>query len=194
MVTTKTKPQVRMLLLVGDRVGANCMMGGKKLSILEKFSRFGWEVTLAGVEARVEPCPFAAKRGAETMMLDTTVDAIHDVLVYDGVCVLPGTSFQGLIASDAAMRLLREGHENGLVVSGWCRGVGVLAEAGILQGKQVVGHEDDRGAIEDGGGVFVGQDHPPIIDGTVVTGARSYHYRAKNADAIRQAILARQTR
>ena len=57
------KPKVRMLLLVGDRIGANCMMGGKKLSILEKFGRFGWEVTLAGVADTVEPCAFAAKRG-----------------------------------------------------------------------------------------------------------------------------------
>jgi hypothetical protein len=88
----------RMLLLVGDRIGANCMMGGKKLSILDKFARFGWEVTLAGVEDHVEPCPFAAKRGAMARPLDTTVDAIGDLSAYDGISVLPGTSFQGLIA------------------------------------------------------------------------------------------------
>jgi hypothetical protein len=34
------------------------------------------------------------------------------------------------------------------------------------------------------GGSFVGQDHSPVIDGTLVTGARSYSYRVKNADAI----------
>jgi hypothetical protein len=55
-----------------------------------------------------------------------------------------------------------------------------------------VGHVDDKAAIEAAGGTFVGQDHPPIIDGTLVTGARSYFYRAKIADAIKQAVLARQ--
>lgn len=193
MNTKDAKNPVRMLLLLGDRIGANCMMGGRKLSIIDKFKRFGWELTLAGIETAVAPCPFAAKRGAETMTLDCTVDAIDDLLVYDGVSVLPGTSHRGLIGSEKAMSLVRDAHANGMVVSGWCRGVLVLAEAGVLQGKRVVGHADHREAIEKAGGIFVGQDHPPIIDGNVVTGARSYHYRVQNAEAIRQAVVARHT-
>ena len=191
MVTKKTKPKVRMLLLVGDRIGANCMMGGKKLSILEKFDRFGWKVTLAGIGEGVEPCPFAAKRGAKRMQLDSTVDAVSNLMDYDGISVLPGPSHNGLMASSKAMALIREGYAAGLVVSGWCRGVRVLAAADVVRGKRIVGHADDKDAIEGAGGVFVGQDHPPIIDGTLVTGARSYFYRAKNAEAIRQAIAAR---
>ena len=35
--------------------------------------------------------------------------------------------------------------------------------------------------------------HLPITDGNIVTGARSYYYRAKNAEAIKKAIDARRT-
>ena len=110
---------------------------------------------------------------------------------YDGVSILPGPSHNGLVESAAALRLLRDAVDSGLVVSAWCRAVRVLAAADLVRGKQIVGHEDDREFIEQAGGLFVGQDHPPVTDGTLVTEARSYYYRAKNADAIKAAVKAR---
>jgi putative intracellular protease/amidase len=190
---TTTDP-VRMLLLWGDVYGANCTMGGRKLPILEKFRRYGWELTLAGAKALVSPCAFAKGRGAEPVDLDCMIDAIEDVGAFDGISVMPGPSHKGLIDSPRAMSVVRQAFEAGLVVSAWCRGVRVLAAADVLQGKRVVCHADDRELIEAAGGFFVGHDHPPVIDGTVVTGARSYYYRTKNADAIRDAVNARLVR
>ena len=191
MAAKTSESPVRILLLAGDRIGANCMMGGKRLSILDKFKRYGWEVTLAGLEETVSPCPYAAKIGATPMAVDCTIDEIEEIRAFDAVSILPGPSHERLIASERAMSLIRSAFDGRLVVSGWCRGVRVLAAAGVVRGKEVVGHADDRAAIAAAGGTFVGQDHPPIIDGTLVTGARSYYYRAKNADAIRNAVLAR---
>jgi hypothetical protein len=65
------------------------------------------------------------------------------------------------------------------------------AHAGLITSRKAM--QLLRQAIEQAGGLFVGQDHPPVIDGRLVTGARCYHYRAKNAEAIRTAIEARQT-
>ena len=194
MTTKKPGSPVRMLLLVGDLIGANCLSGGKKLSILDKFERYGWDLTLAAATKRAAPCGFAAKRGMEAPTIDRLIDDVADVQEFDGVSVLPGPSHTGLIESERVLQLLREAVEAGLVVSAWCRGVRVLAAADVIRGKQVVGHEEDREFIEQRGGVFVGQDHPPITDGTLVTGARSYYYRAKNADAIKDAIQTRQAR
>ncbi len=191
-MTEKTKKNpVRIVLLVGDLYGANCTSSEKKLSILDKFASYGWEATLAGVERVVRPCGFAAERGAAPLSLDRTIDEIGDVTTYDAVSVLPGPAYAGLIGSRRAMQLLRQASEAGLVISGWCRGVRVLAAADVIAGKQIVGHMNDKDAIEKAGGLFAGQDHPPVIDGRVVTGARCYHYRAKNAEAIRTAIEAR---
>jgi putative intracellular protease/amidase len=192
MTTKAQKRPIRILLLVGDRIGANCMMGGKKLSIIDTFRHYGWDVTLTGLSETVSPCPYAAKLGATPVTIDRTIDTIEDVTVFDVVSVLPGPSHQQLIASEHALVLIRVAYQQGLVVSGWCRGVRVLAAADVVRGRRVVGHADDRDAIETAGGTFVGQDHPPIIDGTLVTGARSYYYRAENADAINQAALSRQ--
>lgn len=191
MPSKTTSGPVRMLLLWGDRYGANCTVGGRKLPILEKFRRYGWELTLAGAEAVVQPCAFAKGRGAEPVDLDCTIDALEDIAAFDGISVMPGPSHKGLIDSPRAMAIVRQAFEAGLVVSAWCRGVRVLAAADVLHGKRVVCHADDRDVIEAAGGFFVGHDHPPVIDETVVTGARSYYYRTKNADAIRDAMTAR---
>jgi hypothetical protein len=187
----KTPQSVRILLLVGDRIGANCLAGGKKLSIIDKFRSFGWDVTLAAAARRVEPCPFAAKREMKAPPIDCLVDEILDVRAFTALSVLPGPSHVALIESEQALRLVREAYEAGLVVSAWCHGVRVLAAAGIVRGKRIVGHQDDRDSIEKAGGIFVGHDHPPVTDGHLVTGSRSYYYRAKNADAIRKAVAAR---
>jgi len=180
-----------MLLLWGDLYGANCTSNEKKLSILEKFRRYGWQLTLAGVERTISPCAFARQRGAEPLELDCTVDDLGDASDYDGISVLPGPAHRRLIASPKAMALIRQGSEAGLVLSAWCRGVRVLAAADVLRGKRVVGHADDKDVIEAAGAIYVGHDHPPVIDGRLVTGARSYYYRAKNAEAIRKAMAER---
>lgn len=192
MTAKQVNPPVRMLLLVGDMIGANCLSGGKKLSILEKFDRYGWDLTIAGTADHVNPCPFAAQRGLEAPKVDCLIDAITDITQYDAVSVLPGPSHTGLIESEHVLRLLHQAVDEGLIVSAWCRGVRVLAAADVVRGRQIVGHEDDKEFIEQAGGMFVGQDHPPITDGNLVTGARSYYYRAKNADAIKKAVQTRQ--
>ena len=184
---------IRMLLLAGDRMGSNCFAGGKKLSILDKFKKYGWDLTLAATAQIVEACPFAQKRGWSAPPIDCLVDEFPDVSSFDGISVLPGTSYTGLLGSGRALELIRQAAQQGLIVSAWCRGVRVLAAADVIRGKRIVGHEDDREAIEKAGGIFVGQDHPPVTDGNIVTGARSYYYRAKNAEAIKKAIDARQT-
>lgn len=188
MPAKKHDRPVRMLLLWGDLYGANCTFDAKKLSILEKFRRYGWALTLAGAERTVRPCAFAQQRGAEAFELDCTVDELGKTTDYDGISVMPGPAHRGLIDSPKVMSLVREAAEEGLVLSAWCRGVRVLAAADVLRGKRVVGHIDDRDAIETAGAIYVGHDHPPVIDGRLVTGARSYYYRTKNCEAIRTAM------
>jgi len=185
---------IRILLLAGDRYGANCFMEGQKLCILDKFKSYGWSVTLAGVAPAVPPCPFAAGKGAVPVSMDCTIDDVPDASSFDAISILPGPSHQGLVTSSHAMALIRDAVDRGLVISAWCRGVRVLAAADVIRGKRIVGHSDDRELIEQAGAVFVGHDHPPVTDGRLVTGARSYYYRAKNAEAIRAAVLAERSR
>ncbi len=181
----------RMLLLWGDLYGANCTSETRKLSILERFRRYGWEITSAGVEKDVRPCMFAQQRGAEPLALDCTVDDLGEVAGFDGVSVMPGPTHRQLIELPKAMEFIRRAADAGLVISAWCRGAQVLAAANVIRGKRVVGHVDDKEILEKAGAIYVGHDHPPVIDGRLVTGARSYHYRVQNAEAIRTAMVDR---
>lgn len=181
----------RVLLLWGDLYGANCTSDVKKLSIFEKFRRYGWELTLAGAARAVRPCALAQQRGAEPFELDCTVDELGPATDYDGISVMPGPVHRGLIKSSKLMRLVGDAADAGLVLSAWCRGLRVLAAADVVRGKRVVGHIDDKDVLEEAGAIYVGHDHPPVIDGRLVTGARSYYYRAKNAEAIRTAMMDR---
>ena len=191
MTAKKSERPVRMLLLWGDLYGANCTSNAKKLSILEKFRRYGWVLTMAGAERTVLPCAFARQRGAEPFELDCTVDELGEATDYDGISVMPGPAHRGLIESPKVMNLVREAADEGLVLSAWCRGLRVLAAADVIRGKRVVGHIDDTDVLEQAGAIHVGHDHPPVIDGRLVTGARSYYYRVKNAEAIRTAMADR---
>ena len=191
MSAKKSERPVRMLLLWGDLYGANCTFNEKKLSILKKFRRYGWDLTLAGAERTVRPCAFAQQRGADPFELDCTIDELGEATDYDGLSVMPGPAHRGLIESPEVMRLVKKAADGGLVVSAWCRGLRVLAAADVIRGKRVVGHIDDKDVIEAAGGIYLGHDHPPVIDGRLVTGARSYYYRAKNAEAIRTAMAER---
>ena len=138
----------------------------------------------------MRPCAFAQQRGAEAIKLDRTLEKIGDVTELDGISVMPGPAHKGLIESPKLMNLVRDAADEGLVLSAWCRGLRVLAAADVIRGKRVVGHIDDKDVIEAAGAIYVGHDHPPVIDGRLVTGARSY-YRAKNAEAIRTATAER---
>ncbi len=191
MSKKKPQKQVKILLLVGDLVGANCTSNENKLSIVDKFRRYGWQVTIAGAARVVRPCAYYAERGGAPLEVDCTVDEITDVLGYDALSILPGPSHSGLVRSPDALRLVRDAVQGGLVVSAWCHGVRVLAAADVVRGRRIVGHAADKDTIEAARGIFVGHDHPPVTDGRLVTGARSYFYRARNAEAIRAAMLER---
>ncbi len=173
MSAKKADRPVRMLLLWGDMYGANCTFNAKKLSILEKFRRYGWDLTLAGAEQTVRPCMFAQQRGAEPFELDCTVDELGEAADYDGISVMPGPLHRGLIESPKVMSLVSEAADEGLVLSAWCRGLRVLAAAGVIRGKRVVGHIDDKDVLEEAGAIYVGHDQPPVIDGRLVTGGWS---------------------
>jgi len=191
MSKTRKGSQARLLLLVGDMYGLNCTSNERRLSILEKLRRFGWDLTLVGIDRVVQPCRFGQERGAPPLRVDCLVCEIEDVSSYDGISILPGPVHAGLIHSPEALALLRRAASAGLVLSSWCRGTRVLAAANVIRGKKVVGHPADQEAIEKAGGIYLGQDCPPVIDGRLVTGARSYAYRAKMAEAIRAAIRER---
>jgi len=189
---------VKVLVLVDDQFGANLnfdssyfLLGKLDNNILNHFKRYGWEVTTAAVEAHVDSCAESGEAfGSPSFDVDMLLADVRDVGAWDVVMVAPGSAHAGLLASEDALRVLRAAREEGLVIAGWCKGSQVLAAAGLLEGKRVVGNADQRELLEKAGATFVGNDHVPVIDGDLVTVVRSSHHRTDGCEAMATAVNA----
>jgi putative intracellular protease/amidase len=100
---------------------------------------------------------------------------------------MPGNSHDNLRGSEAALDVVREAVDEGLVVSAWCRAVRVLATADVLDGVNITGSADYREEYEAAGAIF-NEMAPPVIDGNIVTGVHSRYYRTEMCIATATAL------
>lgn len=187
---------IKAIVLLDDGWGSNLTLEGDAPSILKAFEAYGWEVTLVGPKRDIAPCPLAkANPGTKAIKAVKLAADIGDVERYDAVIVAPGRSHRGLEGDQATLDLLRRAESAGLAVGSFCRGLSVLAAAGIVSGRTVAGHPDCRAAAEAAGARFVdyadrrgkGDAPPPVVDGAMVTSLRSNYYRAAACEALRVA-------
>jgi putative intracellular protease/amidase len=187
----------RVLLLADDSWGANWNVEDEKSSLSEMFLSYGWRLDLASVKGEVAACEFARKAtGVKNLKMDLLVSEVASVDVYDAVIVLPGQSHENLLADRRTLDLLREAERKGLVLAGFCRGVRLLAAAGVVRGRKITGHPDYAGEYRAAGADYLGfkdlekksDAPPPVVDGNLVTAVRSKFYRLEACEAIRAAV------
>ncbi|MHA1307287.1 MAG: DJ-1/PfpI family protein [Candidatus Heimdallarchaeota archaeon] len=169
---------VKILLLLDHEYGGNYIFIRE---ILE--DQFGWNVTTVALEATVSPCTFHSIY----LDVDVTVDNLTQLSSYDCLSIMPGAQVDNLLASQDVMNLINSAVSNGLVVSGWCRAVRVLAAADVIDGKNVTGNADYEDEYVAAGATFF-ELSPPIIDGKLVTSVRSRFYRMETCLALAEAI------
>jgi putative intracellular protease/amidase len=192
----ENKPQiipenVSILILPDDDFGANYNFESGRFAsnIRSHFERYGWKVTVTGLAAELDSCSVSgADFGSRSVQIDVPVAEITDLSSYDGLTVMPGRDHDRILSSPLALGLVRSALEEGLVVSAWCRAVRVLAAADVLRGKKITGHADYRSEYEAAGAIYLGDDVPPVIDGSIVTYVRSRFYRTETCEAIADAI------
>ncbi len=184
---------VNILVILGDDIGSNYHFTRVETppTIRDYFENWGWNLTHTAVTARVDSChSYGAYFGCSSIEVDTLIWDIENISYYDIITVIPGSSHQGLIDSPEAMQLIRDAVDAGIVVSAWCRGVRTLAYADVIDGVDIVGHSDFEDEYIAAGANYLGHDHPPVTDGSIVTGARSRYYRAEIAQAMYDAVVA----
>jgi putative intracellular protease/amidase len=203
----KNRPQiipadVHLLVLLDDDLGANYnfstshdLLGPVDNNIRKHFERYGWRITEAAVAGRVDSCSVSgAPFGSRGETVDVLVSEIQDLSPYDAVILAPGREHRALLNSPEALDLIRSAVNEGRVVGAWCRAVRVLAKAGVIRGRRVGGNPDYRAEYEAAGAVYAGSDVPPVIDGNIVTCARSRYYRTEMCEAIATAIAENRAR
>jgi hypothetical protein len=191
------EPAVRAILMVDDRWGANAIARDESPGILEQLWAFGWELTLVSPRPDPRPCAIAMRvRGGVAMPRSIQAKDVLSVAGFDALVVLPGQRYDGIMADPDCQRLLREAESAGLALGAFCRGVRVLAGAGLVAGKRITGHADYAAEYEAAGATFAGyldlahksDAPPPVTDGLLVTSLRSRFFRTAMCEALRAAV------
>jgi putative intracellular protease/amidase len=219
-----SRPSLSLLLLVLLSTGAcgrDAPEGEEGISILmlqpthwglnyflmtDQFDRMGWRVEHIGVDDSVTACPYAAGLvPIHPIVPSRRVEEVVDLTGYDALIIPPGTGqaypipdpFRDLLDSRAALDLVARAARSDLPVYGMCANVRVLAAAGVLNGRRIVGSPRFLEEYRQAGAFFAGNeanDTAPLIDGPIITGTRGQYYDEANTRAIALAIELRQPR
>ncbi|NHK33054.1 MAG: DJ-1/PfpI family protein [Asgard group archaeon] len=176
-VNCTSPSDVKILMIVDHDYGGNYPY------IKEIFLSYGWNVTTAGLEPLITPCTYHST----ILEVDVLIQNITEITDFDCVSVIPGESHENLLNNESTLNLIQTAVSEGLIVTGWCKGVRVLAEANVIEGKNVTGHLSIQSVCEQAGATFI-EDSPPIRDGNIITSVRSRYYRTETCELIRNTI------
>lgn len=192
------KREVRALFLVSKNYGLNYFL------MRDVLDQFGWRVIHTGVLDSIAACPPVSKQlGVHPVIPDIPLSEIANLDEYDCLVIPPAAgnfnpvpdSFGDLLGSPEALDLVKKAVAEGLPVFAICSGSRVLAAAGVIGGKKMVGSPRFVEEYEAAGAVYLGNernDHPPVIDGNIITGTRGQYYNLANCQAIASAVENRQ--
>jgi len=132
------------------------------VTVIDLLRRAGIEVVSAGIEAG----PLTASRGV-VLTPDTTLE---DALKQNfDMVVLPGggPGAERLAADGRLVALIQRMSQEGKYTAAICAAPKVLAQAGVLEGKQATSYPGVLASVGGGGAVI--SENPVVVDGTVIT-------------------------
>lgn len=179
---------VKILVLLDDQYGANLNIEDNQNCILENYAEYGWEVTLVSCSPTVEPCPWGAMRGCETITADMLTNELDNALDWDVITIAPGGTHEHLMACPYVLELLQDAAENNIPISAWCRGVRVLAAADVIDGVSITGHMDYEDEYLAAGAYYLGNGVAPVEDAGVITCVSATTYRLDMCELIRETV------
>ena len=127
----------------------------------EIFEKEGFQVTVASSR-------LGTARGSRGMT--TQVDRLLDDVRpsdYDAVVFVGGKGSWDYFENPKAHRLAQETASSQTLLCAICSAPGILAKAGVLQGKRATSYERETGLLKESGAFFTGRDVE--IDGRLIT-------------------------
>jgi protease I len=107
---------------------------------------------------------------------------------YDAVVFVGGGGAKGYYKNTAAHRLAREALDAGRVVGAICIAPGILAEAGVLQGRKCTAYPSVKRLLQRKGAAYTGEG--VVVDGNLVT-AKEPQYARDFGNAVAGLLAAR---
>ena len=97
------------------------------------------------------------------------VEKISDVDVddYDAIVFVGGPGAEDYFKDETALKIAKDSYENGKITAAICIAPVILANAGILKGKQATVFSTGKDAIEEKGAKYTGD--PVTQDGKIIT-------------------------
>jgi len=196
--TPSDKKDIHALFLVSKNYGLNYFL------MRDVMDQLGWRVSHTGVLESITACPPVEKQlGVHPINPDIVLSEIENLNEYDCLVIPPGSgnyypvpdAFGDLLESPEALNLIKEAAGMGMPVYAICSGSRVLAAADVVRGKKMVGSPRFVEEYRAAGAVYIGNeknDHPPVIDGNIITGTRGQYYNFANCQAIASVVESRQ--
>ncbi|HUS86795.1 MAG TPA: DJ-1/PfpI family protein [Bacteroidales bacterium] len=168
---------INLLVLLDNKFGANYFLNR------DVFEQYGWNVTIAGLSDSITGCDFFSDPFKfPPVVPDIKFDKIVNIDYFDALAIMPATSyyqpdpFRELMDNKRAMKIIREAVQKDVPVSTICSGARVLAAADVIRGKKITGQPSFKTEYEKAGAIFLGNDSPPEIQGSIMTGSRDQYY------------------
>ncbi len=124
-------------------------------SIKNYLETYGCTVTIAGTGSTVA--------GITVDILISNVNVTY----YDCIFIPGGGSPANLVKNEQVLELIRTAYTEEILLAAICHGPLVFAEAGVINGTEVTGHQEIRDVLESAGGYFV--YNKVVIDGRIIT-------------------------
>ncbi|MDQ7797353.1 MAG: DJ-1/PfpI family protein [Candidatus Edwardsbacteria bacterium] len=184
-LTGAARGDYRILALYSGNYGPNSYY------TKDDMARYGWRVTTAALTKTVSRCPYASYIPATTV--DTLISDISGMEDFDALAIMPaswrsGASYTDLLNDSTTLRLIRAADSSSKTIWAPCAAVRVLAKAGVISGHRVVGASAYQSEYLGAGATYLGDDHPPVVDGNIVTCVRNQFYHVKNCEALALAL------
>jgi protease I len=169
-------------------------LAGKKVLMIIAPKNFRDEELLKPKEIleRAKANVTIASKGVKTAkgMLGSSVSvdldlAQVDVKDYDAIVFVGGTGAEIYFNDSKALKIAKEGYEQGKVVAAICIAPSILANAGILEGKRATAFPSEASNLEANGARYTGES--VTIEGRIIT-AKGPEAASEFGNAIAKAL------
>lgn len=143
------------------------------------FEKMGMKVTIASKGVKTAK----GKLGA-SVEIDKDISAVN-VDEYDAIIFVGGNGSSVYFEDSDALEIAKEAYENGKVIAAICIAPSILANAGILEGKNATCYSSESSNLETQGAKYTGKDVE--IDGKIIT-SNGPKPAAKFGKAIAEAV------
>ncbi|BBD08116.1 DJ-1/PfpI family protein [Desulfovibrio ferrophilus] len=166
------------LLLLIPAASAQASAQGKKILLIvakadfeqSEYSNTRSTLEDAGAICTVASTKIGTLKGNKGKRIESELELTQvQTAEYDGVVVIGGNGIKKEWKNEDAHRILREAQQQGKIIGAICAGPGVLAYAGVLDGKNATAHPKS-------GASFPMKDHgcsytkkSVVVDGNIVT-------------------------